>query len=59
MISTVRIIADHFTCGIVVQNKLVIEAAPIVRYMVGWESKEVRSYCDKRGWKYDKITDSY
>jgi hypothetical protein len=57
--STVRIISDFFTCGIVVSNKVVIEAAPIVKYMVGWETERVRNYCDKRGWKYDKITDSY
>jgi len=39
-----------FTAGIVLRDDRVIEAAPIVRYMVGWKRSSVRSYCKERRW---------
>ena len=55
MMSTVLLKSDFFTCGIVVKDKKVIEAAPIVGYMKGWSSEMVKSYCTKRGWTYERI----
>ena len=42
--------APHFNAGIVLWDDLVIEAAPIVRYMRKWPRDRVRSYCKDKGW---------
>lgn len=55
MTSTVLIDSGYFYCAVVVRDKVVIEAAPIVRYMKGWSSLRVRDYCKSKGWKYGKI----
>lgn len=44
-----RITAPHFVAGIV-QGGMV---APIIKYMKGWTYKEIKSYCDKKGWKVE------
>ena len=46
-----------FTCGIVLWDDVVIEAAPIVGYMKKqkWARDRVRSYCKERGWSISVI----
>jgi len=39
-----------FTAGIVLFDDVVVEAAPIVRYMKGWTRQRVRSYAGQRKW---------
>lgn len=46
----IRVEAPHFVAGFVT-NGTVIVAAPILRYMIGWEDVKVRQYCHKKGWK--------
>jgi hypothetical protein len=41
----------NFTCGIVLRGNVVIEAAPIVKYMRRWSRARVRDYCRGRGWQ--------
>lgn len=43
--------APHFYAGIVLDDNIVIIAAPIVKYMKGWPRDRVRSYCQQKGWK--------
>lgn len=50
-----RIEAPHFVCGIVLRGSAVVEAAPIVRYMIGWQARKVRSYCDGKGWRIARV----
>jgi len=57
MTSTAIIDAPHFMCAIVINGGVVIQAAPIVKYMNGWTVGAVKDYCAKKGWKYDKATD--
>lgn len=48
-----QIDAPHFCCGIVLQDDIVVEAAPIVYYMKKqkWTRDQVRAYCAKKKWK--------
>jgi hypothetical protein len=48
---TLRITAPHFVAGIV-RGGL---CAPIIKYMRGWTLREIRSYCQKRGWTVEVI----
>lgn len=51
-----QITAPHFVAGIIVGNKhVVIEAAPIVHYMVGWEIGRVMGYVKKKQWKMVRV----
>jgi hypothetical protein len=40
-----------FCAGIVLFDDVVVEAAPIVKYMKKWSRDQVREYCKKRGWE--------
>jgi len=46
-----RIEAPHFTAGIVLQDDIVVETAPILKYMKQWGRDQVRDYCRSKGWK--------
>jgi hypothetical protein len=39
-----------FTAGIVLWDDTCVVAAPIVRYMKGWDRQKIRSYCGQRKW---------
>ena len=30
-------------------------AAPIIRYMMGWNARRVKSYCDGKGWDVTRV----
>jgi hypothetical protein len=47
-----QIYATHFTAGIVLDDDVVIEAAPIVRYMKGWKRATVADYCRVKRWGF-------
>jgi len=49
------ITAPHFTAGIVARDGRVIEAAPIVRFMKGWNGERVATYCKRKGWKWERL----
>jgi len=53
-----QIRADKFSAGIVLRDGRVIEAAPIVRYMVGWKRDSVRSYCKERRWEISVVSET-
>lgn len=42
----------YFTAGAIVddESERVVEAAPIIKYMVGWHMEKVQTYCAKKGW---------
>ncbi|WP_063685488.1 hypothetical protein [Bradyrhizobium stylosanthis] len=46
-----QIRGPNFTAGIVLFDDVVVEAAPIVRYMRRWSRDRVRDYCAKQGWQ--------
>lgn len=51
--SVMCIDAPHFFAGILIDDDsgVVIEAAPIIRYMTYWYVHQVEEYVQKKGWK--------
>ena len=54
--AVVRITAPHFVAGLVFQRQRVIEAAPILRYMIGWASGQMIRYCKGKRWTWERVT---
>lgn len=50
-----RVEAPHFVAGIVLSGTTVTEAAPIVRYMVGWDARAVATYVRHKGWAIARV----
>lgn len=58
MIETLaQIKAPHFTAGIVLWDDVVVEAAPVVRFMAKakWTRTVVRNYCSAKGWQISVV----
>lgn len=53
-----QVTAPHFCAGfgVDVEMKTVCDAAPIIRYMVGWTANRVADYCYGKGWKVERVT---
>lgn len=49
--------APRAFCAGVVVNEVhrVIEAAPILKYMMGWPIGKVLGYCREKGWKIMRV----
>lgn len=52
-----RLTSKWFVCGVVL-HPIVLRAAPIVKYMIGWKREQVEAYCKKRGWKWEEVKDA-
>lgn len=51
MSSMIRISAAHFVAGLVLdENDVVVRAAPILKYMIGWSWQRVLHYCTIKRW---------
>lgn len=46
----VRVVAPHFCAGIILENDVVVRAAPILNWAVGRRREWLRSYFASRGW---------
>lgn len=42
--------SPYFFCGVVLTANVVTRAAPILRYMLGWNEARVRAYAARREW---------
>lgn len=42
--------AGYFCAGVVLQDAIVVAAAPVVRYMLGWPAERVIRYGVRKGW---------
>jgi hypothetical protein len=47
----VAIKAPHFYAGVVVRDGMIVEAAPIVRYMIGKSYDWLTLYVETKGWQ--------
>jgi len=47
------ITAPHFVAYVDIDAGVVIDAAPIVRYMIGWGYFKVLGYCQRKGWSFE------
>lgn len=41
----------HFYAAVILTNNRVTRAAPIIGYMLGWDSQRVFDYARRRGWR--------
>ena len=46
----VRVVAPHFVAGVAIQDGVVVKAAPIMRYAIGWTGVRLRTYIKRKGW---------
>lgn len=43
--------SNYFSAGLVINDKgLVVNCAPIIKYMMGWSEKRVMDYIRVKGW---------
>jgi hypothetical protein len=47
--------APTFTAAVVLENGIVVRAAPIVAYMMGWDRRRVLGYAHKRNWRSSEM----
>ena len=52
-----RITAPHLCAGLVLKDDVVIEAAPILKYMQGWTYNKVLNYCWLKKWNIERVGD--
>jgi hypothetical protein len=50
-----RIEAPHFVAALAMKSGVVTEAAPIVRYMLGWTARAVAAYCERKRWHIERV----
>ena len=55
-----QITAPHFCAGLGVDVEeppnRVVDAAPILAYMLGWSAQSVKDYCYDKGWTVKRVT---
>lgn len=51
----VRVVAPHFVAGFDTDGT-VREAAPILKYMIGWSDEKARNYIKRKGWTASIVT---
>jgi hypothetical protein len=47
--------APHFYAGIVFQDEIVVESAPIISYMKGWSREKVEQYVQHKHWHINRV----
>lgn len=50
-----RIVAPNFCAGGQLVNARVDFTAPTLRYMRGWTARQVKDYCDAKGWTVERV----
>lgn len=48
----VRVVAPHFTAGLIFKEKRCIDAAPILKWAIGKTSQEIVAYFRHKGWEW-------
>lgn len=54
-----RITSKFFVAGIIIEDATVVDAAPIVAYLIGRDEQFVRAYATKRGWEIECADSGY
>lgn len=47
----IQISSKYFCAGVVFKDGVVVQAAPILNYMLGWDRPSVLRYAYARGWR--------
>ena len=48
--------SKYFSAGLIVDNGVVSDAAPIIKWMRGKSMDYVIEYCGKKGWKIEVVS---
>jgi len=48
----VIVTAPHFMAGVCLRNDIVVRAAPILKYMIGWNFPKIEEYVARKGWEW-------
>jgi hypothetical protein len=51
----VRVVSSYFVAAVIVEDNRVVEAAPILSYVVGKSLKWLKVYCVRKGWKMSVV----
>jgi hypothetical protein len=56
----IAIDAPHFYAGVVAQNGVVVEVAPILYRHIrkGWTGRQVADYCAAKGWCWERVSET-
>jgi hypothetical protein len=56
----IRIEAPHFVAAVILDRYgKVVRAAPILRYMTGWQHSRVERYAASKGWTWQYTSESW
>ena len=47
----VKILAPPFTTTVTFEDGIVVRAAPVIKYMIGWTRDRVLAHVTRNGWK--------
>ena len=50
-----QVTARHMAAGFVIEDGVIVEAAPIIHYVVGWREKQAFKYFHNRKWKVRRV----
>lgn len=48
-----QVTAPHFVAAVEIRDGVVFDAAPIIKYMIGWEAGRFFSYVAEQGWRQE------
>lgn len=54
----VRIVAPHFVAGLIMEQDVCVQAAPILAWAIGKGTVELRQYFRRKGWRASVIPDA-
>jgi hypothetical protein len=55
MAVTAQITTDRYCAGVVIINNIVVEAAPILRWTIGWHRYRLLTYFRQQGHKVEAV----
>lgn len=50
-----QIKSSYFCAALIAENSVVVRAAPIIKYMIGWNTVKVQSYCKRKTFNLSHI----
>jgi hypothetical protein len=56
-VKTIRITSSYFCAGIIVKDDIIVQAAPILSWSINKRLSNLKSYFNRKGWKYEEIND--
>lgn len=51
-----RVVARGFVAAVVARNGVVVEAAPILKFMRGWSGRRFHEYTKQKGWTWTIVS---